>query len=93
MSKRPSVIEGLLRPEPSPPSEPAPAPMSPKRRARPDIVHTSIYLPKAVHQQLREIAFHTDTKIHDLIMEGIGAVLATNGKPDIETLKRQSSSA
>jgi hypothetical protein len=34
------------------------------RRRRPDIVHTSVYLPKAVYQALREIAFKEDRKIH-----------------------------
>lgn len=92
MSKRPSVIGGLrLTEAPSTPSvETAVPAFSPKRRARPDIVHTSVYLPKAVYQQLREIAFHRDVKIHDVIMEGISAALVEHGKPDVAMLKRQS---
>jgi hypothetical protein len=49
------------------------------RRPRPDIVHSSIYLPESVYEALREIAFHERCKIHDLIMEGIGAALKKRG--------------
>ena len=42
---------------------------------RPDIVHTSLYLPKPLHQALREIAFKKDCKIHDLVIEGIETVV------------------
>jgi hypothetical protein len=49
------------------------------RRPRPDIVHSSIYLPEAVYEALREIAFHERCKIHDLVIEGIGAALKKRG--------------
>lgn len=91
MSKRPSVIGNLQIVEMEPTKPEAPAPV--KRRERPDIVHTSVYLPKAVYQHLREIAFTRDVKIHDVIMEGISAALQKHGKPDTETLKRQSMKA
>jgi hypothetical protein len=44
-------------------------------------------LPKAVYQALREIAFKEDRKIHDVLMEGIDAVLAKRRYPSIEQLK------
>jgi hypothetical protein len=56
------------------------------RRPRRDIVHSSIYIPNPVYQALREIAFNEDRKIHDLIMEGIGAVLASRRYPSVEKL-------
>jgi hypothetical protein len=37
---------------------------------RPDMVHSSLYLPKPVYEALRETAFHERRKIHDLVMEG-----------------------
>jgi hypothetical protein len=88
---RPSIIGDLklsTTPEhepsvaapPEPPANPAPA----GRKPRPDIVHTSVYLPKAVHRQLREIAFTTDQKIHDLIIEGIDATLRKYGHSGVE---------
>ena len=51
------------------------------RRARPDIVHTSIYLPKAIHDALREIAYRERVKIHDVIIEGIGLALKKRRYP------------
>ena len=102
MSKRPSLIGGLTLPgsephEPAAPAAPAPAsaPASPEpasakpvgRRARPDVVHTSVYLPKEVHRRLREIAFTRDVKVHDVIMEGIDAALQKHGHPSAASLK------
>jgi DNA mismatch repair ATPase MutL len=50
-------------------------------------VHTSVYLPKSVHRKLKEIAFHTDRKIHDIIMEGIDETLKRHGHPTSAELK------
>jgi hypothetical protein len=67
---------------------------SPSRAARepPDgsqkkIVHSSLYLPEPVYEALRETAFHERRKIHDLIMEGIDAVLKKRRYPSVEDLK------
>lgn len=94
MTKRPSLIGGLSLPgdPPAPPvagTEPAaePAPKAKGRRARPEVVHTSVYLPREVHRRLREIAFARDCKVHDVIMEGIDAALQQHGHPSVESLK------
>jgi hypothetical protein len=50
-------------------------------------VHSSLYLPDAVYEALREIAFHERVKIHDLVMQGIDAVLKKRGYPSIDYLK------
>lgn len=94
MTKRPSIIGGLNLPGTEaraaiadrPPEAQAPAKPA-SRKARPDIVHTSVYLPREVHRRLREIAFTRDVKIHDVIMEGIDAALRKHGHPNVETLK------
>jgi hypothetical protein len=52
------------------------------------VVHTSLYLPKAVHEALREIAFHERVKIHDLVLQGIDAVLKKRDYKSIEGLTR-----
>ena len=86
MSKRPSILGELkLAPAPSAKaaSKPAPAP----RKERPDVIHTSIYLPKPVYLKLREIAYTTDQKIHDVIMDGVDAALKQYGHPSIAELK------
>jgi hypothetical protein len=49
------------------------------RRPRPDIVHSSLYLPEAVYEALRETAFNERCKIHDLVMEGIALALRKRG--------------
>ena len=74
------------RPKPRPtasstPREPA------GRRPRPDIVHSSLYLPDGAYEALREIAFHERVKIHDVVMQGIDAVLKKRGYPSIDDLK------
>jgi len=71
----------------APASTPAPAPKASGRRARPEVVHTSVYLPREVHRRLREIAFTRDVKVHDVIMEGIDAALQKHGHPPAASLK------
>ena len=41
------------------------------RQARPGIIHTSLYLPEALYEGLREAAFRERCKIHDIVLEGI----------------------
>jgi hypothetical protein len=57
------------------------------RRLRPEVVHSSLYLPEAVHEALREAAFHERCKIHDIIMQAIDAALRKRGYPSVEALK------
>jgi hypothetical protein len=83
MSRRPSVIGSLgVAPEGSLPAE-APAP-----RAGPDIVHTSIYVPKVAYRKLQEIALVQERKVHDVIMDGIDTVLGQHGHAPTERRKR-----
>jgi hypothetical protein len=57
------------------------------RRMRPDIVTSTMYLPRGVHQALREIAFKEDRKIHDLVVEGLDIVLKGRGYPGFDKLR------
>jgi hypothetical protein len=57
------------------------------RRSRPDIVHTSLYLPESVYEALREAAFKERRKIHDLVKQGIDLALKKRGYPSIDDLK------
>lgn len=85
MSKRPSVLGDLKLAKAN---APAATPASPAgRKERPDVIHTSIYLPKPVYLKLREIAYVTDRKIHDVIMEGVDAALKQYGHPSVAELK------
>jgi hypothetical protein len=50
------------------------------RQPRPGIVHSSVYLPVAIHEALREVAFRERLKIHDIILEGIEMALRKRGR-------------
>jgi hypothetical protein len=50
------------------------------RRGRPGIVHTSVYLPEALYEALREAAFRERCKIHDILLEGIEMALRKRGR-------------
>ncbi len=83
MGKRPSVVGGLsLDPEQPDAPELATEKPEPKGKGRADVQHTSVYIPRAVYERLREIAFHERIKIHDLIMEGLDCVVADRGHPE-----------
>lgn len=85
-TKRPSVIDTLeLAPsQPSAAVVPLPTPAKPRL----DVQHTSVYLPRAAHERLREIAFHQRCKIHDLIMEGVDHVIASRGHSETATRQK-----
>jgi hypothetical protein len=51
-----------------------------KRQARPGIIHTSIYLPEAMYERLREAAYKERLKIHDIMLEGIELALRKRGR-------------
>jgi hypothetical protein len=56
------------------------APAKPQgRQARPGYVHSSVYLPEAVHEALRVAAFKEHCKIHDIMLEGIEMALHRRG--------------
>jgi hypothetical protein len=45
--------------------------------------HTA-YLPLAVHEQLRKLAFEENRKMHDYLMEGLDRVFTNRGLPAIK---------
>jgi hypothetical protein len=57
------------------------------RRPRPDIVHSSLYLPEPVYEALREAAFRERCKIHDLVMQGIDLILRKRGYSRVDEPK------
>ena len=63
------------------PPRAASAPAKPgSRQPRPGIIHTSLYLPEAVYEALREAAFRERRKIHDIVLEGIELALRKRGR-------------
>jgi hypothetical protein len=66
-------------PEPRP--EPPAHQRSPRAdKGRPGIVHTTVYLPEALYEALREAAFRERRKIHDIVLEGIEMALRKRGR-------------
>jgi len=63
-----------LPPRPSAPAKPL------GRKPRPGIIHSSVYLPQAVYEALRRVAFEERVKIHDIVLEGIGLALRKRGR-------------
>jgi hypothetical protein len=53
-------------------------------------IQQTVYLPPAVHDQLRELAFSERVKMHALIMEGLDAVFRARGLKSIEELTGKS---
>lgn len=48
----------------------------------------AVYLPPAVHDQIRELAFHERAKIHSLILEGLDLLFKKRGLKSIDQLLR-----
>ena len=44
--------------------------------------HTSVYIPRAAYERLREVAFAERVKMHDLIMQGLDLVIEKRGHPE-----------
>jgi hypothetical protein len=57
------------------------------RWTRADIKHTSVYLPGAAYEALRQVAFDERRKIHDLLMEGVELALKKRGYPALADMK------
>lgn len=60
----------------------APAPKAGQAETK----RASLYLPKAAHRQLRELAFTHDRAMHDYLLEGVDMVFAKYGMPSIADL-------
>jgi len=86
-ARKPVGTKKLAKRSKLPSTTPKAASQPPGRRPRPDMVHSSLYLPEAVYEALRESAFKERCKIHDLVMQGIGIALKKRGYPSIEDLK------
>jgi hypothetical protein len=93
---RRTVLSGIVTPllhEAAPPVASSSAdvadmkPVAPRRSATKDAtIQQTVYLPPAVHEQLRELAFSERVKMHSLIMEGLDAVFRTRGMKSIAAL-------
>jgi len=53
---------------------------------RPGIKQQTAYLPEAVYEQLRKLAFDERRRIHSYVMEGLDRVFRDRGLPSVEEL-------
>ena len=93
MSKqRRTALSELLTPairqeaEPAAPSGEAIVVARRRSATRDATVQQTVYLPPAVHEQLRELAFTERRKMHDFLMEGLDAVFKARGLKSIGEL-------
>lgn len=94
---RRTVLSGIVAPmardagpEPSPAERPeVPEPARRRSATKDATIQQTVYLPPAVHDQLRELAFSERIKMHALIMEGLDAVFRARGMRSIADLTRK----
>ena len=53
---------------------------------RPNVKQHTAYLPLAVHEQLRKLAFEENRKMHDYLVEGLDRVFADRGLPPVKDI-------
>jgi len=87
MSKqRRTVLSGVVTPFPPPHAqEPPEASHEPPARRT---IQQTVYLPPAIHDQLRELAFAERVKMHSLLMEGLDLVFRDRGLKPLSELTR-----
>jgi hypothetical protein len=80
---RRTVLSGVVTPF-APEEEPAAEPVAARQQAR--TIQQTVYLPPAVHDQLRELAFAERVKMHAILMEGLDSVFRGRGLKPIADL-------
>ncbi len=99
MSKRPSVFDtaplippAVARGATAGQVDEAAVPASSSREKRAQVKAT-VYLDPAVHDVLREIAFHERKKVHDLFVEGLDQVLTSRRHATVKELTAKGKTA
>jgi hypothetical protein len=90
MSRKRTTLDSILAP-PRPTVEPqATAPVAEKPASlRPGVKQQTVYLPLAVYEQLRRVAFDERVKMHQLLLEGLDRVFRHRGLPGLEELRHR----
>jgi hypothetical protein len=92
MSKqRRTVLSGVVTPVREPPVAQEPRPLEAghglsQARRKPTTIQQTVYLPPAVHDQLRELAFVERVKMHALLIEGLDLVFKARGLKPLSEL-------
>lgn len=83
---RPSIFDTEAMKTPQVAADPAVVALEPAQEG-PEMMRTSLYIPRAVHDKLREIAFVERVKVNDLLVQGIDQVLTKRGFPSTAELR------
>jgi ribosomal protein L1 len=89
MAKKRTTMDALsLSDTPEPPPEQV-TEMQKQRVSdnKPRLIKQTLYLPEAVHEQLRVLAFHERVKQHDLLMAGLDMMFKSRGAKSISELR------
>jgi len=89
--QRRTVLSGVVTPFSPPPVTQEPQPLEPRHepaRRKAATIQQTVYLPPAVHDQLRELAFAERVKMHSLLMEGLDLVFKARGLRPLSELAR-----
>lgn len=54
-----------------------------------DIKRQTVYLPEAVYEQIRTLAFQERRKMHDYLLEGLDLVFKSRGLKSLEELTKK----
>jgi hypothetical protein len=97
MKRKPMTIDSIM---PAVTETAAPKPAEPVSQEKPtagqgagqraSVKQQTVYLPHAVHRQLRALAFHEEVSMHTLIMEGLDRVFRDRGIPPVAELTGKS---
>ena len=60
-----------------------------KATEKPETAKTTVYVPRSVFEQWRELAFTERKKMHDYLLEGLDRVFADRGLKSISELKSE----
>ena len=89
MPKKRNTLQSFIEPvEPVKKAEDV-GPAKTAKTDAPRIIKQTLYLPEAVHEQLRILAFQERRKQHDLLMEGLDRVFKAHGLKSIEELTKK----
>jgi hypothetical protein len=91
MSRKRTTLDSILAPPRPTVEPPATAAVVAEKPAslRPSVEQQTVYLPLAIYEQLRRVAFDERVKMHQLLLEGLDRVFRDRGLPGLDELRRR----
>lgn len=85
LEKKPETVSEATEKTKTPIKKPNAQQATASAKSKSEIVKQTVYLPPAVHEQLRQLAFEERKKMHDYLVEGLDRVFKNRGlKPYVE---------